>query len=254
MNSKKQFNTTGDYNLHIKPEDIGKYIVLPGDPFRTDAVADYFDNAEVKAHNREFRTITGTYKGIKISTVSTGVGCPSAAIATNELIDMGAEIIIRIGTTAAIQPGIDRGDLLISTGVVRDDGTSKHYVPEGFPSVPDFELTQLLINTCKNMKKELGLVYHHGLNACDDAYYVEDEGRRVKRLAALGCLNIDMESSIVLNLCLLRKVRAAFIAAVSENLVADVGYLQKNEKLKKGIENEIKIVLETIVLAQKQFA
>ena len=103
------------------------------------------------------------------------------------------------------------------------------------------------------MKKELGHNYHYGLNACDDAFYVEDESKRVERLAALGCLNIDMESSIVLNLCLLRGARAAFIAAVSENLSSDAGYLEKNEELNKGIENEIKIVLETIVSAHKQF-
>ena len=89
--------------------------------------------------------------------------------------------------------------------------------------------------------------------AADDAFYVEDERERVERFASLGCLNIDMESSVVLNLCLLRGVRAAFIAAVSENLVADVGYLEANEALNIGIQNEIRIVLETIVLGHKKF-
>ena len=254
MNSDDKINTTGDYTLHLKPGDVGKYILLPGDPFRTDVVAAHFESPEVKAHNREFRTITGFYKGVRVSTVSTGVGSPSAAIATHELIDLGAEVILRIGSTAAIQPKIQRGDLIISTGVVRDDGVSATYVPDGFPCVPDFLLTQLLVNTCESMKDELGYEYHLGLNACDDAYYVEDESQRIKRLAALGCLNIDMESSIVLNLCLLRVVRAAFIAAVSENLANDVGYLEKNDALKKGIEDEIQVALETIVSADTKFA
>lgn len=254
MNSNDKVNTTGDYNLHLKPGDIGKYILLPGDPFRTDVVAAHFESPEVKAYNREFRTITGFYKGVRVSTVSTGAGSASAAIATHELIDLGAEVILRIGSTAAIQPGINRGDLLISAGVVRDEGTSKHYVPDGFPSVPDFELTLLLLDTCREMQEELGFAYHHGLNACDDAYYVEDESQRIARLAALGCLNIDMESSIVLNLCRLRGVRAAFIAAVSENLADDLGYLEKNDALKKGIEDEIQVALETIVSADTKFA
>ena len=99
MLSKRKINTTGDYILHVKPGDIGRYVILPGDPLRTDLVAAHFENVEVKAQNREFRTITGFYKGVRISTVSSGVGSPSAALVTHELIDLGAEVIIRIGST-----------------------------------------------------------------------------------------------------------------------------------------------------------
>ena len=106
------------YHIALCPEDIGEYVLLPGDPARSDIAAKYLDNAELKANNREHRTFTGYYKGVKISVTSTGMGCPSATIAAEELIRIGAKTLIRIGSSAALDPRIKIGDLLISTGAM----------------------------------------------------------------------------------------------------------------------------------------
>lgn len=145
----KELKTLGkkQYHIHLKPGDIGKYVLLPGDPARSDRVAKYLDNAEFVAENREHRTFTGYYKGVKISVTSTGMGCPSATIAAEELMNIGAECLIRIGSSAALQDDIKIGDLMISTGSMKNEGTSRFYVPDCFPSVPDFDLTREIIDT-----------------------------------------------------------------------------------------------------------
>ena len=129
----KELKTLGkkQYHIHLKPGDIGKYVLLPGDPARSDRVAKYLDNAEFVAENREHRTFTGYYKGVKISVTSTGMGCPSATIAAEELMNIGAECLIRIGSSAALQDDIKIGDLMISTGSMKNEGTSRFYVPVG---------------------------------------------------------------------------------------------------------------------------
>lgn len=234
------------YHIHLKPGDTGKYVLLPGDPARADRVAGYLDNAELIANNREHRTFTGFYKGVKVSVTSTGMGCPSAAIAAEELINIGAECLIRIGSTAALQPDPKIGDLIISTGSMKNEGTSRFYVPDCFPAVPDFELTRTLIDTAAEMGKELGYKYFYGLNATDDAFYGEDEPW-IKKLSDLGLMNVEMESSAIYTVCHKRKKRAAMISAVSGNLVTnDVIYETANPGLADGWDNEIKVVLEAI--------
>jgi len=234
------------YHIHLSPGDIGKYVLLPGDPKRSDRVANYLDNAELKADNREHRTFTGFYKGVKISVTSTGMGCPSAAIAAEELINIGAECLIRIGSTGALQPEIKIGDLIISTGSMKNEGTSKFYVPDCFPAVPDFDLTRTLIDTAYAMQKELGYSVFYGINATDDAFYGETP-EWIDKLHKLGCLNVEMESSALYTVCHRRKRKAAMISAVSGNLVtADVVYETTNDRLVQGWEDEIRVVLEAI--------
>ncbi|MHB1394408.1 MAG: nucleoside phosphorylase [Clostridia bacterium] len=246
VNKAEKTLGTKQYHIHLKPGDTGKYVLLPGDPARADRVAQYLDNAEFVANNREHRTFTGYYKGVKISVTSTGMGCPSAAIAAEELMNIGAECLIRIGSTAALQPEPNIGDLIISTGSMKNEGTSRFYVPDCFPAVPDFELTRTIIDTAEDMEKELGYKYFYGLNATDDAFYGEDEAW-IKKLSGLGLMNVEMESSALYTVCHRRKKRAAMISAVSGNLVTnDVIYETENPGLAKGWDNEIKVVLEAI--------
>lgn len=136
----KELKTLGkkQYHIHLKPGDIEKYMLLPSRHVRN-RVAKYLDNAEFVAENREHRTFTGYYKGVKISVTSTGMGCPSATIAAEELMNIGAEMFDRIGSSAALQDDITIGDLMISTGSMKNEGTSRFYVPDCFPSVPDFD-------------------------------------------------------------------------------------------------------------------
>jgi len=234
------------YHIHCSPGDVGKYVLLPGDPKRSDIVAGYLDDAKLVADNREHRTFTGTYKGVTISSTSTGMGCPSAAIAAEELINIGAECLIRIGSTAALQPEIEIGDLIISTGSMKNEGTSKFYVPDCFPAVPDFDLTRTLIDTAREMQEELGYGLYYGINATDDAFYGETP-EWIEKLSKLGCVNVEMESSAIYTVAHRRKCRGAMISAVSGNLVnADVIYETKNERLYRGWEDEIRVVLEAI--------
>ena len=234
------------YHIHLSPGDIGKYVLLPGDPGRSDRVAQYLDSPVLVANNREHRTFTGTYKGVKISVTSTGMGCPSAAIACEELINIGATCLIRIGSTAALQKGIAIGDLLVSTGSMKNEGTSRFYVPDCFPAVPDFDLTRTLIDTAKDLQPLMKFGFSYGINASDDAFYGETP-EWIEKLHALGVMNVEMESSAIFTVCHRRKVRGAMISAVSGNLITgEVIYETENTKLAKGWDQEIKVVLEAI--------
>ncbi len=246
---EKSSKTIGkkQYHIHLCPGEIGDYVLLPGDPARSDIVSKYLDNAKLVANNREHKSYTGYYKGIKVSVTSTGMGCPSAAIAAEELINIGAKCLIRIGSSAALQKGIDIGDLIISTGSMKNEGTSKFYVPDCFPSVPDFDFTRELIDTCKKS----GYVYHYGINASDDAFYGETP-QWIESLHDLGCLNVEMESSALFTICHKRKIRGAMICAVSGNLVENnVIYETENRALAQGWEKEIQVVLESIYNFEK---
>lgn len=246
LNKDEQTIGKRQYHIHLSPGDVGKYVLLPGDPKRSDIVAKYLDDAKLVGDHREHRTFTGYYKGIKISSCSTGMGCPSAAIACEELINIGAECLIRIGSTGALQPGIEIGDLIISTASMKNEGTSRFYVPDCFPAVADFDLTRVLIDVAHEMQQELGYGLHYGINAVDDAFYGETP-EWIEKLSKLGCLNVDMESSAIYTVCHRRQCRGAMISAVSGNLVtADVIYETKNERLVRGWENEIQVVLEAI--------
>ncbi len=244
----KESKTFGrkQYHIQLSPGDVGEYVLLPGDPARSDRVAGYLENAKLVGNNREHRTFTGFYKGIKVSVTSTGMGCPSTSIAVEELINIGAECLIRIGSTGALQPDLKIGDLLISTGSMKNEGTSRFYVPDCFPAVPDFDLTRTLIDTALEMKENLGCNVYYGICATDDAFYGETP-EWIENLSKLGCLNVEMESSALFTVCHKRKKRGAMISAVSGNLVnADVVYETENTGVVEGWNREIQVVLEAI--------
>ncbi|MEG1878736.1 MAG: nucleoside phosphorylase [Pseudoflavonifractor sp.] len=234
------------YHIHLQPGDIGEYVLLPGDPARSNRVAAYLEDAKLVAENREHRTFTGYYKGVKVSVTSTGMGCPSTAIAAEELINIGAKYLVRIGSTGALQEEIQIGDLVISTGSMKNEGTSKFYIPDRFPAVPDFDFTRELIDTARAMLPEMNCKLYYGINSSDDAFYGETP-EWIMKLHDWGCLNVEMESSALYTVCHRRGVKGAMISAVSGNLIrADVIYETTNDGLARGWENEIKVVLETI--------
>lgn len=248
MSLDKSEVTLGQKQYHIALEvgDIGEYVLLPGDPARSDIVAKFLDDAKLMANNREHRTFTGFYKGVKISVTSTGMGCPSTAIAAEELINIGAKTLIRIGSSAALDPRIKIGDLLISTAAMKNEGTSKFYVPETFPAVPDFEFTHELVETAKEMAKEINVDVYTGISSTDDAFYGETP-EFIEGLRKLKIMNIEMEASALYTIGHLRNVRTACICGTSGNLTTgEVIYTKKNEKLHEAWEKEIQIVLETI--------
>ena len=145
--------------------------LLPGDPGRCEKVAELFDNPKFIAYNRELKTYTGTLLGEKVSVVSTGMGCPSTAIAVEELIMIGADTFIRIGTSGGMQPYQRPGDLAILTGAIRDEGTTLHYMPIEFPAVADTEVVCAL----RDSAKKLGKRYQLGVSQTKDSFYGQHE-------------------------------------------------------------------------------
>ena len=155
------------YHIKCARGDVGRYVLLPGDPGRCEQIASYLDDARQVAQNREFNIWTGTLLGEKVSVCSTGIGGPSAAIAMEELHNIGATTFIRVGTCGGIDLSVMPDDLVIATGAIRYEHTSLEYAPIEFPAVPDFDL----INALKESAKELGYPYHLGVVQCKDSFY-----------------------------------------------------------------------------------
>ncbi|MCZ7567394.1 MAG: uridine phosphorylase [Ardenticatenaceae bacterium] len=163
------------YHIQMKPGDVGRYVFLPGDPGRTDKIARYFDNPRLVANNREYKTYTGTLAGEKVSVTSTGIGCPSAAIAVEELAMIGADTFIRVGTSGGMQPYLKPGELAIITAAIRDEGTSKQYMPVEFPAVANVEVVTAL----REAAERLGNPYHLGITHSKDSFYGQHQPERM---------------------------------------------------------------------------
>ncbi|MDC7246731.1 MAG: uridine phosphorylase [Sphaerochaetaceae bacterium] len=161
-------NGTGvQYHIHLKKGDVGRYVILPGDPKRCKKIASYFDDPEFVADSREYVTYSGYLEGEKVSVTSTGIGGPSASIAMEELHNCGADTFIRMGTCGGIALPVMGGDVVIATGAIRNEGTSREYAPIEFPAVADFEIVQALQQAAVQLKKR----YHVGIVQCKDSFY-----------------------------------------------------------------------------------
>ena len=142
-----KYSTDGtQYHIGLKEGDIGEYVILPGDPKRCEKIAAYFESPQLIADRREYTTYTGFLNGVKVSVTSTGIGGPSAAIALEELVRCGAKYFIRVGTCGGMDLDVKSGDLVIATGAIRMEGTTKEYAPIEFPAVADYDITTSLIN------------------------------------------------------------------------------------------------------------
>jgi uridine phosphorylase len=232
------------YHIGVAPGEVGEIALLPGDPFRVALIAEFLDDVTEVAHRREHRTVTGYYQGLRISATSTGMGCPSTAIAVEELARCGVNTFIRVGSSAALQPHIGPGDLLISHGALRNDGTSDAYVPRGYPAVPDLRLTIALEDVARELAPEAGFAVHSGINATDDAFYAETPAF-IDELSRLGLTNVEMEASALYVVARQRGLRAAMICACSSNLVAGASvYDESNARLHDGWRHSIRVALD----------
>ena len=155
------------YHIGVGKGDVGEYVILPGDPKRCAKIAQYFDNPVLVGDSREYVTYTGTIDGVKVSVTSTGIGGPSASIAMEELVTCGAKTFIRVGTCGGIDLDVVGGDLVVATGAIRMEGTSKEYAPIEFPAVADIDITNALIKACRNLEKP----FHAGVVQCKDSFY-----------------------------------------------------------------------------------
>ena len=155
------------YHIHCAPGEVGRYVILPGDPGRCASIAAYFDDAKLVAQNREYTTYTGTLLGVPVSVCSTGIGGPSASIAMEELHKLGADTFIRTGTCGGIDLDVKSGDIVVATGAIRFEHTSMEYAPIEFPAVADFGITAALVDA----SKALGYTTHSGVVQCKDSFY-----------------------------------------------------------------------------------
>ncbi len=155
------------FHIHCTADDVGRYCILPGDPGRVSAIAALFDDARQVACNREYNVWTGTLLGEKVTACSTGIGGPSAAIAMEELHKCGADTFLRTGTCGGIDLDVRSGDIVVATGAIRFEHTSREYAPLEFPAVADLEVTNCLVQAAEN----LGLPVHAGVVQCKDSFY-----------------------------------------------------------------------------------
>jgi uridine phosphorylase len=202
-----------EFHINCRSGDVGRYCILPGDPGRCASIAALFDGAELVAQNREYTVYTGTLLGEKVSVCSTGIGGPSAAIAMEELTNIGADTFIRVGTCGGIALSVQSGDIVVATGAVRMEGTSREYAPIEYPAVPDFTLTAALIDAAK----ALGKTCHAGVVQCKDSFYGQHSPGRMPVSAELlekweawkrlGVKASEMESAALFTVAAARGVR-----------------------------------------------
>lgn len=221
------------YHTHTKQGDVGRYCILPGDPGRCEKIAAFFDDAHFVSSNREYTTYTGTLDGIPVSVCSTGIGGPSTAIAMEELWRSGVDTFIRVGTCGGINEKVTGGDLVISSGAVRMEGTSREYAPIEYPAVADFTVTRALADAAER----LGFRYHVGVSQSKDSFYGQHVPQnspvsyelmnKWEAWKKLGCLASEMESA------------AAFIvgAALGVRVGTVLLTVANQERAAKGLDN-----------------
>ncbi|MBQ7126384.1 uridine phosphorylase [bacterium] len=227
------------YHIGLKEGDVGKYVILPGDPKRCEKIAQYFDDPKLVADNREYVTYTGYIDGEKVSVTSTGIGGPSAAIAMEELVKVGAEVFIRVGTCGGMNIDVKGGDIVIATAAIRAEGTSKEYAPIEFPAVANLDVTTALVQAAKN----LDYSYHTGVVQCKDSFYGQhapetkpvsyDLQNKWEAWKRLGCLASEMESA------------ALFVVASYLNVKVGSVFLTVANQEREKLELENPIVHDT---------
>jgi len=211
------------YHIQLKPGDIGRYVLLPGDPGRCEKIASFFDNPQFVASNREYCTYSGTLLGEKVAVTSTGIGCPSTAIAVEELIRVGADTFIRIGTAGVVQPGHQTGEVAVVTGAIRDEGTTPQYLPIEYPAIADIDLVCAL----RDAARDLGYTHYLGVAHSKDSFYGEVEPQRMplarhlqerwQAWVAGGAVCSEMESAAILMLAQIYRKRAGGVMLLIGN-------------------------------------
>ena len=223
------------FHIHCKPGDVGGYCILPGDPGRCQAIAQYFDDAVHIRTNREYVTYTGTLLGEKVSVVSTGIGGPSASIAMEELANIGAHTFVRVGTCGGIEQSVQSGDVVVATGAVRMEGTSREYAPIEWPAVPDYDVVNALVGSAK----ALGKCCHAGVVQCKDSFYGQHSPGRMpvsyeleqkwEAWRRLGVLASEMESAALFTVAAARRVRCGSVFHVIWNQEREAAGLDQKE-------------------------
>lgn len=239
-------------HIRIDESMAAPYALLPGDPARIDRITPFLSDVRELAFNREYRSISGTYKDIRVLAVSTGIGGCSAGIAVEELARIGVKAMIRIGSCGAMQPGIRLGDLILAAGAVRDDGASQAYVDLRYPAVADTEL----LNACLTSARGNHFPCHVGIVHSHESFYIDDNEEQKQFWAKKGVLCADMETAALFTIGRLRGIKAASIlnnVVISGTDTAGGigGYVDGEQDAAQGEKNEILTALEAFVLSGK---
>ena len=241
------------FHLGVTRKDLqgAELAIVPGDPERVRRIAELLENPVELASLREFTSWRGELDGKPVIVCSTGIGGPSTSVAVEELAQLGVRTFLRVGTTGAIQPNINVGDVIVTTGSVRLDGASAHFAPMEFPAVANYECTKALVDSAVDK----GIKWYTGVTASSDTFYPGQErydtfsGRVSRRFRgsmeewqAMGVLNYEMESSTLLTMCASQGLRAGCVAGVIVNRTQDE--IPDSERLASVEPNAIGIVVE----------
>ncbi|MBA4420915.1 MAG: uridine phosphorylase [Anaerolinea sp.] len=243
------------FHLHITHGDVGGYVLLPGDPGRCEKIAAYFDDAHFVAQNREYVIWTGTLLGEKVSVASTGIGCPSTAIAVEELIDAGADTFIRVGSAGAMQSDTRMGDVAIVTGAIRDEGTTRQYLPLEFPAIADPDVVSALREAALRLK----IPFRVGISQTKDSFYGEVERNRMPMAPGLeerwnafvagGAICSEMEAAAIFILSSIYRKRAGGAMMIIND--ADLAEKAEEDASKHMAEFDADCVIRVAVEAVK---
>ncbi|BBF45004.1 N-Ribosylnicotinamide phosphorylase [Lachnospiraceae bacterium KM106-2] len=240
-------------HIQLTEEQAVKYALLPGAPERIDTIAKLLDEVEALAYNREFRSIKGKYHGVEVMAVSTGIGGPSTAIAVEECAKLGVKAMIRVGSCGALQSNMRVGDLVLVTGALRNDGTSRAYMEQGFPAIPNYEL----LRSCEESAAEQKFSHHMGITRSHDQIYCEQKEALYEKWSKKGVMASDMETAALFMIGQLRGVKTASIL----NVVAEYQrstedginqYVNGDKDSLDGEQKELITALEAFVKMERR--
>ena len=247
------------YHIQCKAGDVGRYVLLPGDPGRCQSIAKLFDEPHFVGQNREYRIYTGTLLGEKVSVCSTGIGGPSAAIAMEELAAIGADTFVRVGTCGGIDLDVQAGDIVVATGAIRFEHTSQEYAPIEFPAVSDFDVAAAL----RDASQALGYNTHMGVVQCKDSFYGQHSPGRMpvsyeltqkwEAWKRLGVKASEMESAALFVVASALKVRCGSCFHVVWNQEREAAGLDQKEShdTSAAVKVGVEAVKRLIELAKK---
>ena len=243
------YSENEEFHLKIRRGDAGRYVILCGDPGRCKPIAEYFEDPEHLVTNREYTIYNGKLAGEKVSVCSTGIGGPSTAIAMEELIHCGADTFIRIGTSGGMHRDVMGGDVVIGTGAIRMEGTTREYAPIEFPAVADYEVVHALVRAAKEEKRRTGLRWHKGVLQCKDSFYGQHSPDRMPVACELlakwdawvkcGAMASEMESAAIFIVGSVRGVRTGSIMTVFANQTRRA--LGLEDKVEFDVEGAIRV-------------
>jgi len=239
-----------EFHILCEPEDIARYVFVPGDHARAKKIANRFDDARLVSDSRGYVVYSGTVDGIAMTVSSTGMGGPQIAIGIEELGHMGADTFIRVGSCGTFQDHIDVGDLIIPTGVYRGGATANRYLPQAFPAAPNWQVLSALVEAAKRLDTKV----HVGIGSTWDAFYALPEPPLPEKLKQAGVLAAEMECDTLFIISNFRGWRAGAILA-NDGTSTEIKPEWGEEAFRKGEELEIQIAIQamkSIALADAQ--